>query len=217
MKRMLLVLAVMFAVACGGGGDSGSSAPTTHVTENTSPPLRPGYSFSVVDQVGAPVVAITLAPDGSGATTGSLAPGLAAGPLAGGKRRWTSDGRPVASADRSDSGKVKLKDASGTTLWTVKVSSPEKTKVEEGEDTERYELRPDPAAAGEAKVKLGDEDIGKVKSKGTAETKIEGPDGTTRYVADVKPVPGFGVILMDRIPAQLRAILLVELVDRARG
>ncbi len=224
MRRSTTALALLVAGAalfgCG-AGTSSAPPPASPVTEDTSTPrpARPVLTFSVMDTRGNALLNADMRSDGSGQVRGGLvgATVLSAGPLQEGKRSWQLDGRPLADVRLEDSGKLKVKDPSGTTLWVVKVSGPDKTKVLQGEEADAYALKLDEGSTGEAKVTQGDQEVGRVRSRGEQGAKVERADGSTAFLSGAAAVPGLGLLLMERIPALLRAVLLVELVQRPPG
>lgn len=223
MRRIAaLACAVSLLVGLAGCGRDEVPEPSgaTAWTEDTGAPVaeRAPLSFVVVGAAGRPVLTVELAADGSGTVLGDLGGAVAvtAGPLRGGRRSWLAGGAPLVEARLEDSGKLKLKDDSGTSLWVVKTSGPEQTKVLQGEEAEAYSLRPRSGPSGEVKVKQGEQEVGSVKSRNSGGAKVELAGGASAFSTDLTPTAGLGLLLMDRIPAPLRSVLLVELVDRAR-
>jgi len=223
MRRLasLVVAAALAArlAGCGAGAgqDPAERSPSTEDT-STRRPARFALSFVVEDAAGTDVLTVDLAADGSGRVQGDLGGtvDLSAGPSRDGKRSWRSQGQPLGDVKLEPTGKLKLKDPAGTTLWGIQPNKPDSTKVLEGEDVTAYTLRTTPGSDAEAKVKQGEEEVGAVKGRSSGGSKVERPDGTTVFQTDQPPASGLGFLLMDRIPAPQRAVLLVERVDRAR-
>lgn len=223
MRRLAALVGGLVLLASGlagcGGDDEEATLVSAPSTEDTSAPVpaRSPLSLVVKDPAGVAVLTVDLAADGSGRVQGNLGGvvDLSAGRLSGGRRSWASGSQPLGEARLEDSGKLKLKGPNGATLWVAKPSSAEKTKLLEGEDTEVYSLQTRPTP-GEAKVKQGEEEVGAVKARSSGGAKVERPDGTTVFETDLAAAPGLGLLVMSRIPAPQRALLLVELVDRSR-
>jgi hypothetical protein len=213
----LLLVALTSVVACGQDAPT-SGGPASTEDTGIPVPARAALGFSVADPAGTAVLTVDLAADGSGTVSADFGVplALAAGPLRSGKRSWTADGQPVADVKLEGSGKLKVRDPAGATLWVLKPSGDDKTKVLEGEDVETYSVQARAASPGDAKVKKGDAEVGAVKSRSSGGAKVELADGTTVFDTDLAPAPGLAALLMDRIPPRLRALLVVEWVDRFR-
>ncbi|MEO5679049.1 MAG: hypothetical protein ABIS47_05200 [Acidimicrobiales bacterium] len=167
---------------------------------------------------GIDVLTVELAADGSGRVRGDLggAVDLSAGALRGGTRRWQSQGQPLGDVKLEASSKLKLKGPDGATRWVAKLSgAPRRRRCWRARTWSATRCRPR-SGAGEAKIKEGDAEIGSVKGRGSGGAKVEWPDGNTVFQTDLPPAPSLGLLLAARIPAPPKAVLLVELVDRAR-
>lgn len=132
-----------------------------------------------------------------------------------GKRKYSIDGAAVAYEVKSSEGGFKLRTADGKLRWKVKIT-PEKIKISDNEENNNpFELK---VRDGD-RVKVvapGDRELGNVRFA-ASKTEVENAAGTTRFrIEDPKPAGAFGVLLLDTIPANERAILLAEIFSRGR-
>jgi hypothetical protein len=133
-----------------------------------------------------------------------------------GKRKYTIDGVGMYEVKPGDSG-FKLRNADGTLRWKVKIA-PEKIKISDNEENaDPFELK---TRDGD-RVKVvapGDREIGNVRfDRAKSTTEIENAAGKTLFRVDgPKPSGAYGVLLLDAIPENERAILLAEILSRGR-
>jgi hypothetical protein len=137
-------------------------------------------------------------------------------PRGSGKRKYTIDGAGLYEVKPGDSG-FKLRNADGTLRWKVKIA-PDKIKISDNEEnTDAFELK---VRDGD-RVKVvapGDRELGNVRfDRAAAKTKIENAAGKTLFRVDgPNPSGAYGVLLLDAIPENERAILLAEILSRGR-
>ena len=133
-----------------------------------------------------------------------------------GKRKYSIDGGEVAYEIKpNEEGGFKLRTADGKLLWKVKVS-PEKIKISNNEENENpFELKARDGNRTKV-VAPGEKELGNVRFDG-AKIDVENAAGQTQFtIASTKPTAAYGVLLLDAIPPQQRAILAAEILARGR-
>ncbi len=123
--------------------------------------------------------------------------------------RYARGDRTLAVAKTYPDG-VKLKDASGRTLWRAKISHG-RMRIRRGEDAERYEFRHEPG--GRIKVVQGGTEVGDVRPAELG-ARIEDAAGATLGVALSPPADDMAVLLCREMPPDLRAVLAAVLLAR---
>jgi hypothetical protein len=133
-----------------------------------------------------------------------------------GKRKYTVDGGAVSYEIKpNEEGGFKLRTAGGKLLWKVKVAA-DKIKISNNEENQNpFELK----LRDGNRVKVvgpGDKELGNVRFDG-AKIEVENAAGQTQFtVASTNPSGAYGVLLLDTIPQQERAILVAEILARGR-
>ena len=133
-----------------------------------------------------------------------------------GKRKYSVGGGPVAwEVKPSDEGGFKLRTADGRLRWKVKVT-PEKIKISDNEENKNpYELK----VRDGGRVKVvgpGEKELGNVRFNGS-KIEVENAAGQKQFeVAATSASGAYGVLLLEAIPAQERAILIAEILSRGR-
>lgn len=133
-----------------------------------------------------------------------------------GKRKYTVDGAGLYEVKPGEGG-FKLRNADGTLRWKVKIA-PEKIKISDNEENnDPFELK---VRDGD-RVKVvapGDRELGNVRfDRAAARTEIENAASKTLFRVDgPKPSGAYGVLLLEAIPENERAILLAEILSRGR-
>lgn len=132
-----------------------------------------------------------------------------------GKRKYAIEGGAPVAEVKPDSGGFKLRTAEGQLLWKVKIAD-DKIKISDNEENRNpYEIRikEDDFRVEENDAKLGEikfySDRNKVKVKDGSENEVAESNGSVRSSA-------YGLVLMNRIPATERAIIMAELLLRGR-
>ncbi len=133
-----------------------------------------------------------------------------------GKRKYTVDGGAVSYEIKpNEEGGFKLRTADGKLLWKVKVSE-DKIKISNNEENQNpFELKG--REGGRVKVVgPGEKELGNVRFDGS-KIEVENAAGQKQFeVAATAPAGAYGVLLLDAIPQQERAILVAELLSRGR-
>jgi len=133
-----------------------------------------------------------------------------------GKRKYTLDDGPVLYEIKpGDDQGFKLRNPDGSLRWKVKVY-PDKIKISDNEENKNpYELK----ARADQRVKVlapGDRELGNVRFA-AEKIDVETADGKVLFSKrSAAPAGGYGVLLLDAIPARERYILVAELVTRGR-
>lgn len=130
------------------------------------------------------------------------------------KRKYSFEGgNQIAEVKAKDADGFKVRTPDGKLLWKVKIT-PDKIKISDNEENQNaYELvkKPDGAKVEQNEQKLGEvkfyKDRQKIKVKNAADAEIF--DGNTD-----KYSVGYGVLLLDKIPEEMRYIILAELLAR---
>ena len=110
----------------------------------------------------------------------------------------------------SDDG-FKLKDTSGKLLWKIKLKE-DKLKISDNEENEHpFELKR--KAADRIGVERNEQDIGKVTyDAATTEVTVKSASGTKIFQGSYSQLCYFfGILLLDQVPVDERAIVLTEL------
>jgi hypothetical protein len=135
-----------------------------------------------------------------------------------GKRKYSIGSAAVSyEVKPGDTGGFKLRTFDGSLRWKVKVT-PEKIKVSNNEQNDNpFELK---VRDGD-RVKVvapGDRELGNVRfDRAKAKTEIENAAGKTMFIVDGTTQSGaYGVLLLDTIPLNERAILAAEILSRGR-
>ena len=133
-----------------------------------------------------------------------------------GKRKYSVDGGPVSwEVKPNEEGGFKLRTADGRLRWKVKVSD-DKIKISDNEENRNpFELKM--REGNRVKVVApGGKELGNVRFDGSR-IEVENAAGQTQFtIATATPSAAFGVLLLDDIPPQERAILAAELLSRGR-
>jgi hypothetical protein len=133
-----------------------------------------------------------------------------------GKRKYTVNGGAVAyEVKPNDEGGFKLRTVDGKLLWKVKIT-PEKIKISDNEENNNpFELKV--KDGGRTKVVApGDKELGNVRYDGT-NIEVENAAGAKQFTIPATASSGaYGVLLLDAIPAEQRAILIAEILSRGR-
>jgi hypothetical protein len=130
------------------------------------------------------------------------------------KRKYSFEGASqIAEVKAKDADGFKVRTADGKLLWKVKIAA-DKIKVSDNEENQNaYELvkREDGAKIEQNENKLGEvkfyRDSQKIKVKDAADKEVF--DGNTD-----KYSVSYGVLLLDKIPEDLRYIIIAELLAR---
>jgi len=134
----------------------------------------------------------------------------------GGKRKYSIDGRSVAYEIKpNEEGGFKLRTVDGKLRWKVKVSA-DKIKISDNEENRNpFELKV--RDGGRCKVVgPGDKELGNVRFD-SGKIAVENVAGQKQFeIAASGPSSAYGVLLLDAIPQQERAILVAELLSRGR-
>ncbi|HUR83470.1 MAG TPA: hypothetical protein VM733_22130 [Thermoanaerobaculia bacterium] len=205
MKRMLIAALLLFAC----------SKPET--AERSAPAPAPPANDSVAAGPSEPPVAGVPNVTISGNTVDIAYGGqkLHGEQRDTGKRKYTVDGALKYEVKPNDQGGFKLRTADGKLLWKVRVT-PEKIKISDNEEnTNPFELKV--RDAGRVKVVApGDKELGNVRYDGT-NIEVENAGGQKQFSIPAKASSGaYGVLLLDAIPAEQRAILVAEILSRGR-
>jgi hypothetical protein len=131
------------------------------------------------------------------------------------KRKYSFEGgNQIAEVKAKDADGFKVRTTDGKLLWKVKIA-PEKIKISDNEENQNaYELvkREDGAKIEQNENKLGEvkfyRDRQKIKVKDAADKEIF--DGNTD-----KYSVSYGVLLLDKIPEEMRYIIIAELLARS--
>lgn len=133
-----------------------------------------------------------------------------------GKRKYSVAGGDVSwEIKPNEEGGFKLRTADGRLRWKVKVS-PDKIKISDNEENQNpFELKA--RDGGRVKVTApGGKELGNVRFDGS-KIEVENAAGQTQFeVAATAPSGAYGVLLLDAIPPQERAILVAEILARGR-
>jgi len=132
----------------------------------------------------------------------------------GDKRKYSLEGgSQIAEVKAKDADGFKVRTPDGKLLWKVKIA-PDKIKISDNEENQNaYELvkREDGAKIEQNENKLGEvkfyRDRQKIKVKDAADKEVF--DGNTD-----KYSVSYGVLLLDKIPEELRFIIIAELLAR---
>lgn len=132
-----------------------------------------------------------------------------------GKRKYAIEEGAAVAEVKADSGGFKLRSAEGNLLWKVKFAD-DKIKISDNEENRNpYEIRikDDDFRVEENDVKLGEvkfhADRSKVKVKDGSDNEVAESNTSIRSAA-------YGLLLMPRIPATERAIIMAELMVRGK-
>jgi hypothetical protein len=133
-----------------------------------------------------------------------------------GKRKYSLEGGSTAwEVKPGDDGGFKLRTADGRLRWKVKVA-PDKIKISDNEENQNpYELKV--REGGRVKVVgPGEKELGNVRFAGT-KIEVENAAGVKQFEVSATAASGaYGVLLLEAIPAQERAILIAEILARGR-
>ncbi len=206
MKRMM-VIAALLLFAC---------SKTETVTESPAPAPAPAKSVSEgpTQPPVAGVPNVTISGSNVDITYGGAK--LHGATRDTGKRKYTVNGGAVAyEVKPNDEGGFKLRTADGKLLWKVKIT-PEKIKISDNEENNNpFELKV--KDGGRTKVVApGDKELGNVRYDGT-NIEVENAAGQKQFTIPATASSGaYGVLLLDAIPAEQRAILIAEILSRGR-
>ncbi len=139
------------------------------------------------------------------------------GEPAGEKRKYRRGpgGPPVCEVKPSDAG-FKLRTTDGKLLWKVKLAD-DKIKVSDNEENANpYSIKtkyPDKAKV----VDAAEKELAEVRF-GADRTKVKGADGSELWVTDSprRRSASFGVLVLEKVPEEHRAILMAEILARRR-
>lgn len=139
------------------------------------------------------------------------------GEPAGEKRKYRrgAGGPPVCEVKPGDAG-FKLRTTDGKLLWKVKLAD-DKIKVSDNEENANpYAIKtkyPDKAKV----VDAAEKELAEVRF-GPDKTKVKGADGAELWVTESprRRSASFGVLALERIPEEHRAILMAEILARRR-
>ena len=137
------------------------------------------------------------------------------GSPSGEKRKYRREpgGQQVCEVKPGDAG-FKVRTTDGKLLWKVKVAE-DKIKVSDNEENANpWSLK----TKYEDKVKVvdaSDNEIAEVRFY-PDKTKVKGPDGTVLWECAARRSAAFGVLVLDRVPEEHRAILMAEILARRR-
>ena len=204
MRRLLAMLATLTLLACKGENAGRASArPGPAPAATTAPASAPEA---------APVITI----DGETVDIAYGGQELVGEPRDNGKRKYSVDGGEVYyEVKPGEDGGFKLRTAEGKLLWKVKLY-PDKIKISNNEENQNpFELK----ARDGNRTKVfapGDKELGNVRFDG-AKIDVENAAGQTQYtIASTKPTAAYGVLLLEAIPPQQRAVLAAEILARGR-
>jgi hypothetical protein len=221
MSRIPLVLAACL-IACGSPAEtpapaSAKTQPPAPVAAAAAPAGAPaaanGDAVTVRTHDGADVVTVTKRGDGAievSFTDGGQKTTLQGISKDGVKRKYSSGGNVLFEV-KGDDGGFKLRNPAGGLLYKVKFSD-DKIKVSDNEEnTNAFELK---TREGD-RIKVmapGDKEMGNVRS-----TTVENATGKKLFEVSGRPgSAGYGVLLLEGIPAAQRFIVLAELVSRGK-
>lgn len=203
MRTLIAMLATLSLLACNrenGGQASAGPAPSSSIT------VRANDAAEV----------LTIANAGDTIDIAAGAQKLRGETRDSGKRKYSVDGGPVSYEIKpNEEGGFKLRTADGRLLWKVKVSA-EKIKISNNEENkDPFELKV--REGNRVKVVApGEKELGNVRFDG-AKIEVENAAGQTQFeVASTTPSGAYGVLLLDAIPQQERAILVAEILARGR-
>ena len=139
------------------------------------------------------------------------------GEPAGEKRKYRrgAGGPTVCEVKPGDAG-FKLRTTDGKLLWKVKLAD-DKIKVSDNEENANpYSIKtkyPDKAKV----VDAAEKELAEVRF-GPDKTKVKGADGAELWVTESprRRSASFGVLVLERIPEEHRAILMAEILARRR-
>ena len=139
------------------------------------------------------------------------------GEPAGEKRKYRrgAGGPPVCEVKPGDAG-FKLRTTDGKLLWKVKLAD-DKIKVSDNEENANpYSIKtkyPDKAKD----VDAAEKELAEVRY-GPDKTKVKGVDGAELWVTDSprRRSASFGVLVLEKVPEEHRAILMAEILARRR-
>ena len=132
-----------------------------------------------------------------------------------GKRKYSVGGNVAYEIKPNEEGGFKLRTPDGKLRWKVKVSA-DKIKISDNEENKNpFELKV--KEAGRFKVVApGDKELGNVRFA-NGKIEVENAAGQKQFeIAASAPSSAYGVLLLDAIPQQERAILIAELLSRGR-
>ena len=196
-----LLLLVLFAVPLAAGAVTPAPADVNTVVVRSAGGSK---SFTVVEKGNA--IEIVL-PGGV----------RLLGEPAGEKRKYRrgAGGPPVCEVKPGDAG-FKLRTTDGKLLWKVKLAD-DKIKVSDNEENANpYSIKtkyPDKAKV----VDAAEKELAEVRF-GPDKTKVKGADGSELWVTESprRRTASFGVLVLERIPEEHRAILMAEILARRR-
>lgn len=207
MKTLRLLVILSLLTGCAGhGGPKVPHTPTPTVT----PPVMPAYLRVTEGPTGGgegrTILVITERAD---RTSIASRLGNAKVSITGQDGRYTRGGRVVAVVATSTDG-FRLKNASGRTLWRVRITAA-RVQVRRGETTTRYEFRT--LSGGRIKVRRGGTDIGDVRAieQGALLTDTT---GLTLGLSSSPPSASMAVLLCREVPPDLRAVLAAVFLAR---
>lgn len=130
------------------------------------------------------------------------------------KRKYSDEGgNQIAEVKAKDVDGFKVRTTDGKLLWKVKIAA-DKIKISDNEETQNaFELikKPDGAKVEQNEQKLGEvkfyTDRQKIKVKNAADNEIFDANTDKYSVA-------YGVLLLDKIPEELRYIIVAELLAK---
>jgi hypothetical protein len=133
-----------------------------------------------------------------------------------GKRKYSIDGGAVSyEVKPNEEGGFKLRTADGKLRWKVKVSA-DKIKISDNEENNNpFELKM--RDGGRVKVVApGDKELGNVRFE-ASKIEVENAAGQKQFeIAASAASAAYGVLLLEAIPQQERAILVAEILSRGR-
>lgn len=139
------------------------------------------------------------------------------GEPAGEKRKYRrASGGPTLCEVKPGDGGFKLRTGDGKLLWKVKIDA-DKIKVSDNEENANpYTLK----TKYDDKVKVVDaaeKELAEVRFQ-PEKTKVKGPDGAELWESSSprRRTAAFGVLVLDRVPEEHRAVLMAEILARRR-
>jgi hypothetical protein len=218
MRAWIAMFAALSLLSCNRENADKNAGQASARSSDTAPPAgtAPTRPPITVRANGADVLTIT----DSGSTIDIAAGGqkLHGETRDSGKRKYSIDGGSVSYEIKpNDEGGFKLRTADGKLRWKVKVT-PEKIKISDNEENNNpFELK---VRDGD-RVKVvapGEKELGNVRfDRAASKIEVENAAGQKQFeIATGTPSGAFGVLLLEAIPQQERAILVAEILSRGR-
>lgn len=202
-----------FSSACTQKSTEQKTSVNTPVTQSNQAPSTKEYDTKVKIKTADDTPVVEVKFDGKD-TKLEYGGKIVRGDLKDDKRKYSYEaGSQIAEVKAKDADGFKVRTNDGKLLWKVKIS-PDKIKISDNEENQNaYELvkKEDGEKVEQNEQKLGEvkfyRDRQKVKVKDAADKEIF-DSNTDKYSV------AYGVLLLDKIPEDLRYIIIAELLAR---